>query len=221
MKFKIISLIFSAVILMSCGEAKEPQKKLEESVQKEVLKVEKKKGKVTRFLWRENQFDKKLGSEVSTIFINEDFCKTISKPEKAALAFVATFIGSECDWDGEVKEDRSNLKCKILTALNLSYQCSENHLGFLKKSFVGDEKVLIKLRENCPTTPFTATVQETFEEIVLTTKNDTIAVWFKASGVNLREQRGWSWSETNYFKVSEQNLQLVKTDKSEVEESSF
>ncbi len=213
-----IKLCYSVVLLvlfMACAEKKE-QPKTQELIKAEPEEVVKKPEKVTRFFWRENQFDKKLDAEVSTIFIDEEFCKTISEPEKAALGFVTTFIGSECDWDGEAKDDRSNLKCKTLTALNLGYQCSDEHLGFLRKWFASDEKVLAKLQENCPTTPFTATVQETFDEIILTTKNDTIAVWFKASGVNLRELKGWSWTETNFFEIKGQGLELVKTDKSEV-----
>jgi hypothetical protein len=72
-------------------------------------------------------------------------------------------------WDGEYKSDRSNLKCKILNALDLGYQCSQTHLGFLKKWFRIDEKVLKRL-EDCSTIPSTSTVQNTFDKIQITQK---------------------------------------------------
>lgn len=209
-------LIFTFLVLISCAEKKETQKSFEAEKSKSSEKKE-----TTKFLWRANEFDEEIQDSVSVIQINEKFCKTISGSEKAALGFVATFIGNECDWDREAKADRSNLKCKILTALNLGYQCSEKHLGFLQKWFKNDKKVLAKLQENCPTIPFTATVQETFDEIVLTTKGNSISVFFRASGVNLREMRSWSWSETDFFELDKGSLKFVKVEKSEVEESNF
>lgn len=87
------------------------------------------------FLWRKIQYDEELQTDINAIFLNENYIKTISEPEKAALAYVVTFIGNSCEWDGKADEYRSNLKCKILWTLNLGYQCSNNHLGFLKYWF--------------------------------------------------------------------------------------
>ena len=96
----------------------------------------------------------------------------MTDPEKAALGCIATFIGSECWWDGETNNDRTNLDCKIITALGLGYQCSDEHLLFLRKWFSTDKEVLSKLEtSNCPTTPYTATSQNTFDEIKLIIQN--------------------------------------------------
>jgi hypothetical protein len=92
--------------------------------------------KTVNFLWRDSS---------GYIVINEEYCKTISEPEKAAIGYVATFIGSECWWDGDIADNMSNLKCKILTALNLGYQCSDKHLGFLKQWFKNDTTSLKNL----------------------------------------------------------------------------
>jgi len=167
--------------------------------------------KSVRFLWRDSS---------AAMLINQDFCKTISDFEKAALGYVATFMGNECEWDGSPSKDRTNLKCEILTALNLGYQCSEQHLGFLKQWFRNDSTVLKEL-EACPTTPNTSTIQETFDEIILTTKGDEISVYFKVSGIHLREEREWSWSETNYFKVQNDHIQLIRKERSKVKVSHF
>ncbi len=158
----------------------------------------------------------------SSIVINEEFCKAITEPERAALGYVATFIGNECNWDGDYTDDRSNLKCRILTALNLGYQCSDKHLGFLRQMFKNDTKVLEELKsDNCPTTPDGATIQDTFDEITLTVKGNLISVSFKANGVNMRESESWSWSETDHFQLDKDNIKLVKKYESKVERKKF
>ena len=157
------------------------------------------------FLWRGKAYNKTLKKSVSSIFINESYCKTISDPEKAALGYVATFIGNECEWDGDPQGTRSNLKCRILTALDLGYQCSDKHLGFLRKWFKNDANSLEEL-EDCPTTPDGSTIQDTFKKITLNIKGDIISVHFKATGINLREQKNWSWTETVLFKVNKDSI---------------
>lgn len=173
--------------------------------------------KTVKFLWRADKYDDELKDTFNSIFINEEYCKTITDPERAALGYVATFIGNECWWDGEANDDRSNLKCKILTALNLGYQCSDKHLGFLRQWFKDDKKALVKL-ENCPTTPYTSTIQDTFDEITLKVNGNEISIFFRANGVNTREGNSWSWTETDYFQVENDNLKLIKQDKSKVKQ---
>lgn len=160
--------------------------------------------KTVKFLWRDSN---------NSIVINHEFCKTISAPEKAALGYVATFIGNECWWDGDYTDKRDHLKCEILTALDLGYQCSDKHLGFLKQWFKNDQAALNEL-EACPTIPNTSTIQDTFDEIILTTKGNEIIVFFKANGLNMREGKTWNWTQTNYFQLDNDNIKLMKEDKS-------
>ena len=211
MKYLYIVLV---ILLASCVQTNQSTDK-KETANADTINNSKKTtpatlpDKTIKFLWRDKN---------SAIIINKEFCKTISDPEKAALGYVATFIGNECSWDGAYTENRSNLKCEILTALGLGYQCSEKHLGFLKKWFKADAKSLKEL-ENCPTTPNTATVQDTFDEIILTTKGNKILVFFKVNGVNTREESSWSWSETDYFEFNNDNIKLIKQDKSQVKQA--
>ncbi len=177
------------------------------------------KNKQVKFLWRADKFDKELNQEINSIFINKSFCSSISNQEKAALSYVATFIGNECSWDGEVNENRSNLKCKILTALDLGYQCSDKHLGFLQSWFSKDATALKKL-EKCGTMPYTATIQTTFDEITVFTDKDnkTIKVNFKAYRINVRESSRESWTQTNIFKYDLENITLISSKKSDLKE---
>jgi hypothetical protein len=188
----------------------------------ETKKPVKLQDKTIKFLWYGKIYDKQVKDSIDSIIINEDFCKTITDPEKAALGYVATFIGNECDWEGAHTDDRSNLKCKILTALNLGYQCSDKHLGFLRKMFKNDTKVQEELKsDNCPTNPYTATIQNAFEEISLTVKGNEIKVFFKVNGFNSREEKSWSWTETDYFQVDNDNIKLLKKEESKTKKERF
>lgn len=184
------------------------------------LKTLKLTNKKVKFLWREMRYVEDLDSEFNVITLDEEYIKTISEPEKAALAYLATSIGNECEWDGKANENRSNLKCKILWALDLGYQCSPKHLDFLRFWFRNNEDILKEL-ENCPTTPDGATVQDTFDEIDLEIKDNKITTFFKASGINMREEKSWSWTEKHFFEFKDNELILIKKDISPMEQGKF
>lgn len=216
--------ILTLVLLVSCGQTNN------DSDKNSVIKIESEvktvkpsvlTDKTEKFLWLENKYDQESKDTFSTIVINEELCKTLSEPEIAVLAYVGTYVGSECQWDGECNDDRSNLKCKVLTALRLGYQCSDTHLGFLRKWFKNDKKVLEELYSNCPTTPFTASRQETFSEITLTVKGNNISVWFSVSGVNMPMGETWNYTETDYFQFDNDNIRLIKKKQSKIKREHF
>lgn len=219
------------VILASCGQTNNNSDKNElvnidavvsEPDENTSVRSFKLTDKTVKFLWRADKYDEAFKDTFNSIIIDEDYCKTITEPERAVLGYVATFIGNECNWDGDYKEDRSNLKCKLLTALNLGYQCSDKHLGFLRQMFKNDPKVLEELKsDNCPTIPDGATIQYTFDEITLNIKGNLISVSFKANGVNMRASESWSRSETDYFQFDKDNIKLLKKDESKVEHKTF
>ncbi|MCC9018735.1 hypothetical protein [Flavobacterium lipolyticum] len=211
MKYLSLTIL---ILIVSCTKKNESEN-LNKKV--EALKVEtpiKLTDKSVKFLWREDEYDKELKDTVNTIFINKEYSKNISEPEKAALGFVASFIGSECDWDGEPNEKRDNLSCKINTALNIGYQCSEEHLSFLRKWFKNDKKQLERLAD-CSAVPFTASSQVTFDYINVVTKGDTIKISFKVVGASMRTQRSSSYEEEDTFVLKKDNLVLVKSNESE------
>lgn len=172
------------------------------------------------FLSSTKKYDATIKDSLNMMVINEAYCKTITDPEKAALAYVASFVGNECSWDGQATPERSNLKCKILSALNLGYQCSHTHLDFLKYWFRKDNTVLQEL-QNCPTTPDGATIQDSFENINIITKGNTINITYTVQALNIREGKSRSWTETDQFRFDTDQLQLIKKDKSAVKETGF
>jgi len=164
------------------------------------------------FLWRENIKDS-TGHTYSTLVVNEAYCKTIPEPIKAAIAFTATFIGNECWWEDDApNEDRTNLKCKILSVLDLGCQGSDTHLNFLNSWFANDKDCLEKLN-SIPTTPYTATIQDTFDEIKVAVKGNIITISFKARGMDIREDRKWKWKQTDSYAFSNNSLRLLKSNK--------
>jgi hypothetical protein len=221
-KFFFTAIVF---IVISCGQTtKDTENKVANNNPNTQINMLEGNSKLTdkkeNFLWREDRYNEELKDTFNTIVINNNLIETISEPEKAALGFVSTFVGSECDWDGKASEDFNNLKCKTLTSLNLGYQCSDEHLGFLKKWFRNDSKSLKEL-ENCPTVPYTATNQNTFDYINLNVRDNIIAVEFGASGINLRMGESWSWTETDYFEFQNDNIKLIKKEKTEIDREQF
>lgn len=225
-------LLFLAFTFQSCtqnnqqGKAKEEQSDSTNAVLKDTIggTAEKNPGslqlsdKKVKFLWREKKYNEEVKADVSSIVLNEDYIQTISDPERAVLGLIATFVGNECAWDGEAKEDRSNLKCKVLWALDLGYQCSSKQMDFLRQWFRGEPKILEELK-NCPTTPDGATIQDTFDEINLEVKGNQILVSFKANGINLRDATSWNWTEDHTYELRGDELFLINKNVSEKKQS--
>ena len=165
--------------------------------------------KELNFLWSEVVYDADLQDSMSRLMINEAFLDTISEEEKAAIGFVATFVGNECDWDGAYKEDRSNLVCTILGALDLGYQCSDTHLGFLREWFASDTASLNLLSsESCPTLPGGSTNFSEIESMHLFVKNNIITITSVINYGDVRQDVYKSKRERVYFNVSEEGLKV-------------
>ncbi|MCH2046808.1 MAG: hypothetical protein MK212_22020, partial [Saprospiraceae bacterium] len=96
-----------------------------------------------RVLTRISTVDTTTGESILELSINTNYTQEASDVECLALGYVATFIGNDCWWQNDSpNEDRTNLECKLLTALDLGCQCSEKHLGSLKKAFATDSVAL-------------------------------------------------------------------------------
>jgi len=171
------------------------------------------------FLSRETVYDEGLKAEVSSMVINQSYLHNIAPPEKAALAFVAYDIGNECEGGYDSEGNGNVLWCRIVSALDLGHQCSDRQLIFLRKWFAKDTVALKKL-ESCPTMPNTATIQTTFNEILIQNNEaeKTITVSYKVTGINTRESKSWDWSQIDVFEYNAENIVLVDSKKSDVSE---
>lgn len=145
--------------------------------------------------------------------INEEYIKTITNQQRAALGYIATSVGNDCYWDGDKKTDESNLKCKFLWALNLGYQCSDTHLSFLRKWFK-DDKYIIERLQNCTKTESSAKIQDRFIELKMVTNNKTIKIIYTAIGFDLETQQKWKWSEESTYSFTENGIK--QTDRKNI-----
>lgn len=214
---KTLYFVLFAFIISACGsKSAEPAEQTRDSVETADTTAAQPEAALTdksiRVAWRGNVYYSQINDSVNMIMVDTVFCKSISAPERAALGFVVTFIGNECVWDGDAKEDMSNLKCKLTDALKLGYQCSEQHMQYLRQWFKNDASSLLKLKD-CPLMPYTATSQTTFDEIRLTVKDSTIKVWYKANGMDMRTNDAWYWTEEDVFELQNNSLKLVKQKK--------
>jgi hypothetical protein len=160
-----------------------------------------------KIVWREDIYDPSLKAQVNVIKIDENYFAKVTEPEKAVLGYLASTIGNECYADGS----KQNVKCKILTALNLGYQCSESNKSFLKNWF-RDDAVIVSQIENCkPTLP--STIEKTFEEVKINTADNTIKVEIKGLKLNIKENSVSKWSENLSFKVDGDKVSLIERTK--------
>lgn len=140
--------------------------------------------------------------------LNLNYIKTLTDPQRAALGYISTDVSNDCHWDGDKKPDESNLKCKLLWALKLGYQCSDTHLSFLKKWFKEDPKVLERLRY-CQKTESSAKIQDRFSEIKMKTSKDTITILYSAVGEDLEKQNIWKWQEESTYSFTKDAIKQV------------
>lgn len=129
--------------------------------------------------------------------------------ERAAVGYLATSIGTDCDWDGKPGND---LKCKLTWALDLGYQCSDQHRQYLEK-WLGDDRP-----DRCVKRPSTAFTQTAFQWLTITSEGETITLHYETHGASLQDRRAWTSKGTLVFvHAAPERLELRKHDHKEVE----
>ena len=95
----------------------------------------------------------------------------------------------------------------------MGYQCSDKHLGFLNNWFSKDIVALNKLKR-CPTIPNTATIQSTFDEVLLktNTQDQTITINYKVKVINVRENEVTTYTKIDQFKYDLNGIMLIRLE---------
>lgn len=159
-----------------------------------------------RAVWREDVYDQKMKENVNVIMLNYDYFGSLSQPERAVFAYLASTIGNECYNEG------AGVVCKLLTALDMGTQCSEQNKKFLSAWFANEPEI-IKQVENCkPTLPGTTT-ERTFDAVKVSTSGSTIKVNIKGLILNIKESSVSKWSENITFKIEGDNLKVAERTK--------
>jgi hypothetical protein len=157
-----------------------------------------------------------IWNDCDSLHINYSYLSSIPEREKAAIAFVALHDSRDCEWDGEVNKDMSNLSCKIIKALGLGYQCSQKHIALLQK-WLGKDSLASEEIKYCPMTPNTSHSVEGIDKIFLTKiNNDKFKIDYSSSGMNIRSMWYWSFNTTIIFQMNKDTLKIVSYKKYKV-----
>lgn len=159
------------------------------------------KNKTVVFFWNEIKYSPKVKSYTIFNHINEKYCKTISEPERAALAYISLDAVS----DGYF--DQSGEGQIIQSAINLDYQCSEKFISFMELWFKHDKKVLKQVNP-CNELSDTSSSTVWFKKITLSVRGNKIYIDTIIEGY----QRGNFdyWFERNYvFLVKNKSIKLI------------
>jgi hypothetical protein len=158
------------------------------------------------FFWEERHDDPKnqgaIGDSVLVFRLNDAFLKSMSEPEKAVLAYVATFADSDnCDFSTEC-DGKNGIQCKIITALGLGCQCSSQHFEFLHQWF--EPKAAVFQEGHCYQRPLTASRRILFSKINLTVQGMVLSVGYEGRGMTPNER--WDFKGTEVFQLKEHHL---------------
>lgn len=189
--------LFCGIFIQNISDASVPDTKGEYLLKDTTIKI----------IWREDIYDKGLKASVSVLALNESYFAGISDPEKAVIGYLASTIGNECYADG----GKQNVKCKLLSALKMDYQCSEVNKTFLKNWFRDDASIAAQI-ENCKPT-IAKTIEKTFDEVTISTAANSIKISLKGLKLNISENSISKWSEEMSFSLEGDKLTLVERTK--------
>jgi hypothetical protein len=149
-------------------------------------------------------------NENFTLYFDQRQLDSLKDEEKAALGYVLSFVGNECQRDYTHEENL--VACSLALALGLGYQCRDQHLNFLKYWFRFDKESLEGL-EFCYETPNTATLQTELSLLKMAQCGRWIIIDMKADGMFLREDEFWEVEERFIFEKRSKHLfQLNEVD---------
>jgi len=123
----------------------------------------------------------------------------INTPEKALISGYLFAYGNEC-----IANSNKN-KCEILYELNITDECNNDHVSFLKKWFKNDDLMQYKLR-NCPNLPHNFATQNSIKKIVLKRSSDTLTITIKASGMNTIQEKFWTIEKTDSYLIKDNSF---------------
>jgi len=129
-----------------------------------------------------------------SLVLDQDALSCLSDAERAAVAYVGTTLGTDCEWiSGTDLSAPEHMDCKLTTALGLGYQCESKHKDFLVK-WLGDD-----IPAQCARIPITAFSQTALMELSASHEGKMITVAYKATTTTGPGGKAWTWSETIGF----------------------
>jgi hypothetical protein len=136
--------------------------------------------------------------------LSKDLLNHMSTPEKALLCGYLFVYGNECNSDSD------KVKCHILNELQIEDECDANHVEFLKKWFINDVIMSLKLQK-CPVLPRKFAIQNSIKKIIISKHSDTLSISINVIGMNTSQEKNWNINQTESFII--QNDSFIKVTK--------
>ncbi|MFC4476780.1 hypothetical protein [Flavobacterium chungangensis] len=174
------------------------------------------KDKTVTFLWIEKEYKS---------LINEEYCKSISEPERAALGYLTTLYGTTnyCYFKKDIDNEYTMRHALNLDSENdLHYdKCTDQFMNYMQFWFRNDSKSLSEITaDNCPEAIAGGSVLYYFSEINLTVKGNKIYAYYKFISSN-RDIWEIVMKGKIVFLVDKDNIKLIESkEEEEVEEES-
>lgn len=129
------------------------------------------------------------------LLLDEAALRCLSDAERAAVAYVATTVGTECDWvEGTDLSAPKDMDCKLTTALGLGPQCEEKHRALVHE-FLGHE-----MPAQCAKIPTTAFAQTILSTLSLEHQAENITLTYETVTTTGPTGKASRWSEVVEFR---------------------
>jgi len=129
----------------------------------------------------------------------------IDQAEKALIFWYLYAYGNECE------NNSSNIKCQLLKEMNIDDECETSHLNNLLQWFSNDMLAVYKLNK-CPNLPSKSAIQNSFKQLILNRKNDTLSITFSVMGMNTLQEKSWNITQTDTYVINNNTFIKVNTN---------
>ncbi|MFC4476781.1 hypothetical protein [Flavobacterium chungangensis] len=157
--------------------------------------------------------------------VNEEYCKTMSEPERAALGYLTTLYPTSnyCYFKKDIDKEYTMRHALNLDSENYSYndKSTDQFMNYMQFWFRNDTESLSKIAaDHCPEAIAYGSVLFYLSKINLTVKENKIYINFKIEGAGRSD---WEviWTEKLTFLVAKDYIKLIESKKSEEEYTYF
>lgn len=137
--------------------------------------------------------------------INTEVIKSLDESEKALLSWYLFAYGNECN------NNSLKIKCQILKDMNIENECDPNHLKRLLQWFSNDMLAVYKLN-NCPNLPLKSGIQNSFDQIILRRKADSISIEYTIQGLNTLQEKSWNIAQTDSYLIRNKTFRKLDNE---------
>jgi hypothetical protein len=143
--------------------------------------------------------------------INQDYIKEIKASERAALAYVFTFLEMNCDRDFLIKEGARYADCELAEKLGLMPQCGPVHKKLLEDWFASDT-ALMESANHCPIIPIIGKLNGQLVSLDITWKKNQLEICYQALFHHLKDEKTREIKARILFETGDFGLRILEEE---------